>query len=84
MIESRGWSAKRCIPHGGHQFGLHIAAGLGMYGNEAYPEVFLPFGKFAPGMELKDGIVELTDEPGIGYEQVPDIYQVFNELVNQK
>ena len=29
MLESYGWSPKRCIPHGGHQMSLAIAAGLG-------------------------------------------------------
>jgi L-alanine-DL-glutamate epimerase-like enolase superfamily enzyme len=40
MIERHGWSRRRCIPHGGHQFALHIAAGLGLGGNESYPGVF--------------------------------------------
>src|SRR3546814_6511898 len=30
MLEENGWSARRCIPHGGHQFALNIAAGLGL------------------------------------------------------
>jgi len=80
MLEENGWSPKRCIPHGGHQFGLHIAAGLGLYGNEAYPEVFLPFGKFSESMKLENGIVKLTSAEGIGYETIPDIYRVFKEL----
>lgn len=80
MLESKGWSSKRCIPHGGHQFGLHIAAGLNLYGNEAYPEVFFPFGKFSDKMKLENGIIRLTDAPGIGYETIPDIYQVFKDL----
>lgn len=42
MHEEQGWSARRCIPHGGHQFSLHIAAGLGLGGNESYPEFFSP------------------------------------------
>jgi L-alanine-DL-glutamate epimerase-like enolase superfamily enzyme len=29
MLEANGWSGARCIPHGGHQFALHMAAGLG-------------------------------------------------------
>jgi L-alanine-DL-glutamate epimerase-like enolase superfamily enzyme len=80
MLEEFNWSRKRCIPHGGHQFGLHIAAGLGMYGNEAYPEVFLPFGKFSDSMKLENGKVNLTSAPGIGYETIHDIYKIFKEL----
>jgi D(-)-tartrate dehydratase len=26
MLRQHGWSSRRCIPHGGHQFSLHIAA----------------------------------------------------------
>ncbi len=76
MLEKYGWSPRRCIPHGGHQFGVHIAAGLGLYGNEAYPHVFAPFGKFAKGMEINQGKVSLPDIPGIGYELVEGLYEV--------
>ena len=40
MLTEHGWSAKRCIPHGGHQMSLAIAAGLGLGGNESYPDLF--------------------------------------------
>ena len=76
MLAEHGWSARRCVPHGGHQFGLQLAAGLGLMGNEAYPEVFEPFGRFAPEMTLRDGLVCLTDAPGIGYESIPAIYAI--------
>src|SRR6266568_5115030 len=33
MLQTQGWSASRCIPHGGHQMSLNIAAGLGLGGN---------------------------------------------------
>ena len=44
MLKDPGWSWKRCIPHGGHQMSLNIAAGLGLGGNESYPDVFQPYG----------------------------------------
>ena len=47
MLQEHGWSPRRCVPHGGHQFALNIAIGLGLGGNESYPEVFAPFGGFA-------------------------------------
>jgi L-alanine-DL-glutamate epimerase-like enolase superfamily enzyme len=78
MLADHGWSARRCVPHGGHQFGLHLAAGLGLMGNEAYPEVFDPFGRFAPEMTLQQGQVKLNDAPGIGYETIPEIYEILN------
>src|SRR3954468_22564150 len=36
-LKEAGWSSSRCIPHGGHQMSLNIAAGLGLGGNESYP-----------------------------------------------
>lgn len=80
MLREHGWSSRRCIPHGGHLFGVHIAAGLQLHGNEAYPEVFLPFGKFAEGMELKEGKVTLPEVAGIGYELVPEVYTILRSL----
>lgn len=80
MFKVNGWSPNRCIPHGGHQFGLHVAAGLGLYGNEAYPEVFYPFGKFSKDMEIVNGKVTLPEYPGIGYESVPEIYNIMKDL----
>lgn len=40
MLHQHGWSRTRCIPHGGHQMSLNIAAGLGLGGNESYPDLF--------------------------------------------
>jgi L-alanine-DL-glutamate epimerase-like enolase superfamily enzyme len=42
VLETHGWSPSRCIPHGGHQMSLNIAAGLGLGGNESYPDLFQP------------------------------------------
>ena len=41
-----GWSRRRCVPHGGHQLGLNMAAGLQLGGTESYPGVFQPYGGF--------------------------------------
>jgi D(-)-tartrate dehydratase len=49
MLKDAGWSWRRCIPHGGHQMSLAIAAGLGLGGNESYPDVFQPYGGFPDG-----------------------------------
>src|SRR5437764_284606 len=40
VLAQCGWLPSRCIPHGGHQMSLNIAAGLGLGGNESYPGVF--------------------------------------------
>jgi D(-)-tartrate dehydratase len=67
-IRAEGFTPRNCIPHGGHQLSLNIAAGLKLGGNESYPEVFAPFGGFADGIRVEAGRVALPDAPGIGFE----------------
>lgn len=80
ILDDFGWDRRSVIPHGGHQFGLSIAAGLGLGGNESYPGVFQPFGGFADGTPVEDGAVELPDAPGIGLELKADLYAVLREV----
>ncbi len=80
MLKEHGWSSRRCIPHGGHQMALQVAAGLGLHGNESYPGVFQPFGGFADGHPAVDGYVTLPDAPGIGIEKKQNLWEVFREL----
>ena len=80
MLRDHGWSPRRCIPHGGHQLSLHIAAGLGLGGNESYPDVFQPFGGFADNVPIVDGHVALPDLPGIGIEAKPRLHAVLRAL----
>ncbi len=68
MLRGAGWSPRRCIPHGGHQFALNIAAGLGLGGNESYPGIFQPFGGFADNTTVTAGRIPLPDAPGVGFE----------------
>lgn len=81
VLRAEGWSPRRCMPHGGHQFSLHLAAGLQLGGNEAYPGVFQPFGGFADGTEVRDGAVRLPDAPGIGIELKADLHALFRPLL---
>jgi L-alanine-DL-glutamate epimerase-like enolase superfamily enzyme len=80
MLGDYGWSARRCVPHGGHQMALHIAAGMGLGGNESYPGVFEPFGGFADNVAVEDGKVALPDAPGIGMELKAGLYQVLQRI----
>ena len=81
MLGEHGWSSRRCIPHGGHQFALHIAAGLKLGGNESYPDEFFPIGGFADDVPIDNGRVRTGDEPGIGIEQKASLYREFKELL---
>ena len=76
MLKAHGWSPRRCVPHGGHQFALNIAVGLQCGGNESYPQVFAPFGGFADDCPVVDGRVALPDAPGIGFERKADLWAV--------
>jgi L-alanine-DL-glutamate epimerase-like enolase superfamily enzyme len=80
MLKDAGWSWQRCVPHGGHQMSLNIAAGLGLGGNESYPDVFQPYGGFPDGTRVEGSIVTLPDLPGIGFEAKSDLYPIMREL----
>ncbi len=69
LLSEYGFTTRNCIPHGGHQLSLNIAAGLRLGGNESYPDVFAPFGGFADNITVEDGHVGLPDAPGIGFER---------------
>ncbi|TDX29337.1 L-alanine-DL-glutamate epimerase-like enolase superfamily enzyme [Modicisalibacter xianhensis] len=77
-LRIRGWSPRQCIPHGGHQFALNIAAGLKLGGNESYPRVFAPFGGFADSTPVEEGLVAIPDRPGIGFEDKAELMKVFH------
>ena len=78
-IEAEGFTSRNCIPHGGHQLSLNIAAGLKLGGNESYPEVFAPFGGFADGIGVESGRVGLPQAPGIGFEQKAALIRIMRE-----
>ena len=80
MLDRHGWSASRCIPHGGHQMSLAIAAGLGLGGNESYPDLFQPFGGFPDDVRVEGGHVTLPPLPGIGFEGKSDLHTIMAEL----
>jgi L-alanine-DL-glutamate epimerase-like enolase superfamily enzyme len=81
MLKQHGWSPRRCVPHGGHQFALNIAVGLGLGGNESYPDVFAPFGGFADGCPVEDSLVRMPDLPGIGFEGKANLWAVMKPLL---
>jgi len=80
VLGRAGWSPRRCIPHGGHQFALSIAAGLGLGGNESYPGIFAPFGGFADAVPVEEGRVRLPEIPGIGFEAKAELMKLYDSL----
>ena len=80
VLKTHGWSPARCIPHGGHQMSLNIAAGLGLGGNESYPDLFQPYGGFPDGVRVESGHITMPDLPGIGFEGKSDLYKEMKAL----
>ena len=80
MLKQNGWSWSRCIPHGGHQMSLNIAAGLGLGGNESYPDLFQPYGGFPDGVRVENGHITMPELPGIGFEGKADLISVMHSL----
>ena len=76
-----GWAPSRFVPHGGHQMSLNIAAGLGLGGNESYPDLFQPFGGFPDGVRVEDGYITMPELPGIGFEGKSDLAAVCAALL---
>jgi L-alanine-DL-glutamate epimerase-like enolase superfamily enzyme len=80
VLKTAGWSPRRCIPHGGHQMSLNIAAGLSLGGNESYPDLFQPFGGFPDGVRVEGGYITMPDLPGIGFEGKADLIRAMRAL----
>ncbi|MDW5498781.1 mandelate racemase/muconate lactonizing enzyme family protein [Pseudomonas lundensis] len=80
VLEQFGWAPSRCIPHGGHQMSLNIAAGLGLGGNESYPDLFQPYGGFPDGVQVQNGHIIMPELPGIGFEGKADLIRIMREL----
>ncbi len=56
MLARHGWSARRCVPHGGHQFALNIAVGLGPRRQRKLPRRLRPVRRLRrrlPGRKLR-------------------------------
>jgi L-alanine-DL-glutamate epimerase-like enolase superfamily enzyme len=82
VVEQGGWSRRRLIPHGGHQMSLNIAAGLGLGGNENYPDLFQPYGGFPDTVEVRDGHIVMPELLGIGFEGKAALFRVMRELAD--
>ncbi len=81
MAEHAGWSRRRTVPHGGHQMGLNMAAGLGLGGTESYPGVFKPYGGFADDIPVVDGYTKPHNTPGLGMELKREMFSEMRRLM---
>jgi D(-)-tartrate dehydratase len=81
MADRAGWARRRTVPHGGHQLGLNMAAGLQLGGTESYPGVFKPYGGFADSIPVVDGYTKPHDTPGIGMELKAEMFAQMHRLL---
>ncbi len=82
-MDEYGWSSRRCVPHGGHQFALAISAALHLGGCESYPGVFAPFGGFADGYDVENGFITPCEAPGIGLEEKSSLREILREAAGR-
>jgi L-alanine-DL-glutamate epimerase-like enolase superfamily enzyme len=80
MLRDHGWSPRRCVPHGGHQFALNIAVGLGLGGNESYPRSSRPSAASRTATPVENSRIRMPDVPGIGFEAKNDLYAALRDL----
>ena len=59
---------------------LNIAAGLGLGGNESYPDLFQPYGELPDSVRIDHGHITMPDLPGIGFEGKSDLVKVMRDL----
>ncbi len=81
MLEDKGWGRRAIFPHGGNQMTLALVAGFGLGGCEAYPDVFGVFAGFADDAQVSEGMITLSDRPGIGFEGQNELYAVMRGLL---
>ncbi|WP_233835848.1 enolase C-terminal domain-like protein [Paraburkholderia sp. ZP32-5] len=79
-LTERGWPRSAFWPHGGHVFGLHVAAALDLGGAEINPFAFAPFHGVASGLTIADGFIDLPQVPGIGFELHDEVRREFHRL----
>jgi len=82
LLPDHGFDRTNCIPHGGHQMSLNIAAGLGLGGNESYPDVFAPFGGFSDNTRVEDSLVGLHQCPGVGFEEKASLIKTLRDATD--
>ena len=80
VLHTQAGRRRRCVPHGGHQMSLNIAAGLGLGGNESYPDLFQPYGGFPDGVRVEQGHIMMPELAGIGFEGKSDLYREMKAL----
>ena len=80
MLKTQGWQPGAIYPHGGNLMTLAVVAGFGLGGCEAYPGVFGPFAGFHDDAKIDNGMITLSERPGIGFEGQNELYALMRSL----
>ena len=80
MMQTLDWQRKSVYPHGGNLMTLAIVAGFGLGGCEAYPDVFGAFAGFADDSVVENGMINLSDRPGIGFEGQEKLFGLMQSI----
>jgi len=80
LMRGKGWGRHSVFPHGGNQMTLAIVAGFGLGGCEAYPGVFGAFAGFADDAQVENGMIYLSDRPGIGFEGQKELFTLMQSI----
>jgi len=80
MMQALDWQRKSVYPHGGNLMTLAIVAGFGLGGCEAYPDVFGAFAGFADVSVVENGMINLSDRPGIGFEGQEKLFGLMQSI----
>ena len=81
LMKEMGWKRHSVFPHGGNLMTLAIVAGFGLGGCEAYPDVFGVFAGFNDDAKVEEGMITLSDRPGIGFEGQNELYRLMQTIV---
>lgn len=76
----KGWPTEAFWPHGGHLFCLHLVAALGLGGAEINPRAFRPFCGLPADLRIANGLADLPQAPGIGFELHDEAWQEFRAV----
>lgn len=80
MLKAQGWQPSAIYPHGGNLMTLAVVAGFGLGGCEAYPGVFGPFAGFHDDAKIENGMITLSERPGIGFEGQNELYALMRSM----
>ena len=82
LLDQQQWKRERCAPHAGHLLAAHCVAGLGLGLAEVAMDETTLFGRLTAELAIHDGIANLPDAPGAGFEALSVFPEVFGGVLH--